>query len=94
MTPDEQPDFFKRNMGRWLRDFQGADEDVARVRRRCTPELLLALIERLGRMPTLLEIKQEFGGILGAYVSAWTLQAEGRWPATRPGKPRHRRRRR
>lgn len=48
---------------------------------RCTPEKLLAFIEEIGRMPTLKECKDRWGGILGAIVDAWELQRQGRFPA-------------
>lgn len=47
---------------------------------RCTPDLLLEFINKLGRMPTLHECKQEFGGILGPMLDGWTLRDQGRLP--------------
>jgi hypothetical protein len=49
--------------------------------RRCTPELLLEFMAKLGKYPTLAELKKEFGGILGPMVDGWELQRTGRWPA-------------
>lgn len=47
----------------------------------CTPELLLEFIRKTqklqNRFPTLLEIKHEFGGIIGAIVDGWELQRRG-----------------
>jgi hypothetical protein len=47
----------------------------------CTPEKLEALIRTTWaarrRMPTLEEIKHEFGGILGAMVDYWKLEDAG-----------------
>ncbi|OAI41253.1 hypothetical protein AYO40_03470 [Planctomycetaceae bacterium SCGC AG-212-D15] len=44
----------------------------------CTPEALDDFIKRClavnGRQPTLFEIKDEFGGILGAIVNGWELE--------------------
>jgi hypothetical protein len=49
---------------------------------RCTPDRLLDYIREVRaahrRMPTLAELKQKFGGILGPMVDYWTLQNEGR----------------
>lgn len=56
---------------------EGPDAPAGRV---CTPERLLAFMNRLGRQPTLLECKNEFGGILAVLTSGWALQQRGLWP--------------
>lgn len=43
----------------------------------CTPEKLLAFIRRLGRVPTLKECKQEWGGILGPLFDYAELRRRG-----------------
>jgi hypothetical protein len=48
--------------------------------RRCTPELLLEFMLKLGKYPTLAELRHEFGGVLGPIVDGWELQRTGRWP--------------
>lgn len=47
---------------------------------RCTPAKLEAfcrtMLREHGRFPTLLEIKNQFGGLLGAYVDAWNMNPQ------------------
>ncbi len=75
---------------RWARerDFFTPDPDEEKDAEptkdiRCTPERLLAFINRLGRMPTLKECKTEFGGILGVLIDGWALQKAGLLPKGR-----------
>jgi hypothetical protein len=66
-----------------LYDDEDDDEDGKYIRpddNRCTPDKLLDFITGLGRMPTLSECRQRFGGILGVFVDSWLLQSQGRWP--------------
>ena len=66
---------------------EDADEDKRDDRHaidhRCTPEKLEAFcmktLQVTGRFPTLQEIKANFGGVLGAYVSAWELMDRPIW---------------
>lgn len=48
---------------------------------RCTPEKLLAFIEKTraatGKMPTLGACKAEFGGIIGPMIDYWALKRKG-----------------
>ncbi len=60
-----------------------ADEDDFEPSRdnHCTPEKLEAFIHLVwklnGRMPTLRELKAEFGGILGPLLDGWELERRG-----------------
>jgi hypothetical protein len=75
----------QRDMFRQV-DEEDAEEERRGVRyenKRCTPELLLAFLQKHRRetgkrSPTLQEIKKEFGGILGAFRSAWELARQGK----------------
>ncbi len=48
---------------------------------RCTPERLLAFIQETraatGKSPTLRDLKQKFGGILGPLIDGWELKRRG-----------------
>ncbi len=60
------------------------DEDERPADNRCTPEKLLAYLKRCrainGKSPTLAEVKQEFGGILGPLLDGWELERQGLLP--------------
>lgn len=64
------------------------DQDAGSTR--CTPETLLAFIDRskvaTGRLPTLRDCRHEFGGVLGPLVALWELQRTGRMPKEEPTK--------
>lgn len=74
--------------GRWLyeEDDEPIERDPGEVVPKCTPETLTAFIRKWlktnGREPDLRDIKQEFGGILGAHRAAWELDKQGKWPVT------------
>ena len=48
--------------------------------KKCTPEILLSFINKLGHYPTMLELKGEFGVILGPILCGHELQKCGKWP--------------
>ncbi len=62
-------------------DEQDAEPREPGESERCTPARLLAFIretrQRSGKSPTLRDLKDRFGGILGPLVDAWTLQKQG-----------------
>jgi hypothetical protein len=51
---------------------------------RCTPELLKEFVERslkaTGRYPTMGELRQRFGGLIGPIMDGHTLRDRGVWP--------------
>jgi hypothetical protein len=56
-------------------------ENVDRYRtKRCTPEILREYILKIGHYPTMLELKGEFGAILGPIMCGHELQKTGRYP--------------
>ena len=65
----------------WHDDAEDLDPDDDGEHERCTPEKLLAFIRTCvrfnGKQPTLLEIKRQFGGILGPMVDYWKLKDQG-----------------
>lgn len=57
------------------------DPDAPQSALRCTPDALLDYLRRSvaisNRMPTMQELKAEFGVRLGVFMAAWELQARG-----------------
>lgn len=80
-------DLFRQGLLTDLDHEEEEEQQPAGPDRRCTPELLLAFVQEhlaaTGKHPTLRDIKQRFGGIIGPLIDGWTLKQQGRWPGRR-----------